>query len=131
MESAVASMSADEAAAWLAQSSSVTSAGGQRAQQAARAIDAAPAVAEEGWVERRPRRYLSELVAPPKDDDANMTTAAASGGAATHRGRGRRGAVVHVIIRCVSLPTPPHARRLRRRLLHALTSWDACIFRAV
>lgn len=130
MESAVASMSADEAAAWLAQSSSVTSAGGQRAQQAARAIDASTAVAEEGWVERRPRRYLSELVAPPKDDDAN-TTAAASGGAATHRGRGRRGAVVHVIIRCVSLPTPPHARRLRRRLLHALTSWDACIFRAV
>ena len=90
-------MSADEAAAWLAQSTT-------RLRTSA-VSPGAPAVAgasvvDEGWVESRPRRYLSELVAPPI---ANSTDAADVGEATAAAGRkraGRRGPVVHVVARC-------------------------------
>lgn len=65
MESAVAAMSADEAAAWR-EHSTVAMAGQYGARKlCSTQIESVKAMEEEGWAEQRPRRFLSELVMPP------------------------------------------------------------------
>ena len=104
MESTVAGMSADEEAAWLACSVARVRRGsaggsGQGRSGEGSAVAAATNAVDEGWVESRPRRYLSELVAPPAtaaDVDAGGEAAAAAG----RRRARRRGPVVHVVARC-------------------------------
>ena len=61
MESAVASMTADEAIAWRAHSTSTAA----RQTLSSTQMDTVPAIEEEDWAEKRPRRFLSELVMPP------------------------------------------------------------------
>lgn len=65
MESAVASMSKDELAAWRARSSSFVQSR-MRGPHTTR-TDVVARTHEDSWSERRPRCYLSELVLPHHD----------------------------------------------------------------
>jgi hypothetical protein len=74
MESAVASMSVDQAATWPEQRINATTS--QSCTTAPRSTQTDPAVAveEDGWADRRRRCFLSELVAPRHGNDFAVRT---------------------------------------------------------
>ena len=142
MESAVASMSVDQASAWRTQSSIASI--NQSGTAPPRSLQTGPvlAVQDDGWSDRRPRCFLSELVVRPEDTvcavranvfpdcgrplvvaEKSLVHQASNATATGQQGStSRRGLTVHIIARCVSTHSVAEAYAL-------LYSW--CLARHV
>ena len=71
MESTVASMSVDEVTSWRTQSSTVAGHFGTWAARSTQ-TDTASTIETQGWTDRRPRCFLSELVMPPDSGECGV-----------------------------------------------------------
>ena len=85
MESAVASMSVDQASAWRTQSSIASI--NQSGTAPPRSLQTGPvlAVQDDGWSDRRPRCFLSELVVRPEGKGCAVRTKVSSVGGSLPR----------------------------------------------